>query len=121
MPAFLRTPALFLVLLTISCSSRGSPDTTPEPYSGDEPRARIENRASLDMDIYVLRSDGERIRLGFVPGGEAAVFALPAVVTAGATSIRFEAQPVRRSGERVVSEPFGIGTGQEITWSIPPQ
>ena len=120
MPAFLRTPVVLLVLL-VSCGGGGSPDTTPDPYSRDEPRARIENRASIDMDIYVVRSDGERIRLGFVPGGETAVFALPSVVTSGATSIRFEARPVRRSGEREVSEPFGINTGEEITWSISPQ
>lgn len=119
MPAFLRAPLLFLVLLTASCSSSGSPDTTPDPYSGDEPRARIENRASLDMDIYAVRSGGERIRLGFVPGGETTVFALPRTVTAGATSIRFEARPVRRGGEPVISEPFGMG--EEIAWSISPQ
>lgn len=119
MPALRRTPALLLVLLTLSCSSGRSPDTTPSPDSGDQPRARIENRASLDMDIYAVRSDGERIRLGFVPGGETAVFALPATVTAGATSIRFEARPVRRGGDPVISEPFGVR--EEIEWSISPQ
>jgi len=119
MPAFLRTPALLLVLLTAACSSGGSPQTTPAPDSGDQPRARIENRASLDMDIYAVRSDGERIRLGFVPGGETTVFALPPTVTAGATSIRFEARPVRRGGDPVISEPFG--THEDIAWSISPQ
>jgi hypothetical protein len=119
MPVFLRTPALLLVLLTLSCSSGRSPNTTPDPDSSDQPRARIENRASLDMDIYAVRSDGERIRLGFVPGGETAVFALPPTVTAGATSIRFEARPVRRAGQPVISEPFGIR--EEIAWSISPQ
>jgi hypothetical protein len=119
MPAFLRTPALLLALLTLSCSSGRSPDTTPPPDSGDQPRARIENRASVDMDIYAIRGDGERIRLGFVPGGETTVFALPPTVTAGANSIRFEARPVRRSGQPVMSEPFGIG--EEIAWSISPQ
>jgi hypothetical protein len=49
------------------------------------------------------------------------VFALPAAVTAGAASIRFEARPVRRSGQSVVSEPFGVQEGEEITWSVPPQ
>jgi hypothetical protein len=119
MPAFLRTPALLLVLLTLSCSGGSSPRTTPEPDSGDQPRARIENRASLDMDIYAVRGDGERIRLGFVAGGETAVFALPSTVTAGASSIRFEARPVRRAGVPVISEPFGIH--EEIAWSISPQ
>jgi len=46
MAAFLRTPALLLVLLTVSCSRGGSPDTTPDPDSGYQPRARIENRPS---------------------------------------------------------------------------
>lgn len=119
MPAFLRAPALLLVLLT-ACSSGRSSNSTPAPDSGDQLRARIENRASVDMDIYAVRSDGERIRLGFVPGGDTAVFALPPTVTAGA-SIRFEARPVRRSGERVLSELFGVHTGEEIAWSISPQ
>jgi hypothetical protein len=47
------------------------------------------------------------------------VFALPPTVTAGANSIRFEARPVRRGGDPVVSEPFGVR--EEITWSISPQ
>ncbi len=119
MPAVHRVPMLLMVLLTLSCSSSGSPDTTPEPDSGDQPRARIENRASLDMDIFAIRSDGERIRLGFLPGGETAVFALPSTVTAGANSIRFEARPVRHGGDPVISEPFGVR--EQITWSISPQ
>ena len=118
MPAILRMPSCLLVLLTISCSTSSS-NTTPAPDTGDQPQARIENRASLDMDIFAIRGDGERIRLGFLPGGETSVFVLPATVTAGATSIRFEARPVRRGGDPVVSEPFGVR--EEITWSISPQ
>jgi hypothetical protein len=120
MPALFRFPALLLIL-TLACSSGGTPDASPspEPEPGDQPRVRIDNRASLDMDIYVLRSDGQSIRLGLAPGGETTVFALPATVIAGAASIRFEARPVRRSGRSVVSEPFGVQ--EEITWSVPPQ
>ncbi len=119
MPSFLRAPAL-LLLLTLACGG-GAPDTAPDPEPGDQARVRIENRASLDMDIYLVRSDGQRIRLGFVPGGETAVFALPSTLTAGASSIGFEARPVRRSGQPVTSEPFGVQEGEEITWSVPPQ
>jgi len=114
-------PAFLLMLLILSCSAGGAPDTAPDPDTGDQPRVRIENRASLDMDIYVLRSDGERVRLGFVPGGETVAFALPATVTTGANTIRFEARPVRRGGESIVSEIFGAHTGEEIAWSISPQ
>jgi hypothetical protein len=73
------------------------------------------------MDIYLVRSDRQSLRLGYVAGGETATFALPATFTAGATSITFEARPVRRSGQPVTSELFGIQRGEEITWSIPPQ
>jgi hypothetical protein len=73
------------------------------------------------VDILVRRNDGRLSRLGFVPGGETAVFALPPSVTAGAAWVRFEAKPVRSSGEPVVSEPFPVTTGEEITWSVPPQ
>lgn len=114
-------PSWLLLLLAISCSSGSAPDTAPDPASGDQPRVRIENRASVDMDIYLLRSDGQRVRLGYVGGGETATFALPPTLTAGTTSIRFEARPVRRSGQPVTSEVFGLGMDEEITWSISPQ
>ena len=111
----------FLFLLILSCSQgTSSPPAGPEPED-DRARARIENRASVDMDIYLIRSDGTRSRLGFVPGGETATFGLPPTVTAGAMTITFEAQPVRRSGQAVTSEPFQVREGEEITWSISPQ
>ncbi|HJR16384.1 MAG TPA: hypothetical protein VJ808_05980 [Gemmatimonadales bacterium] len=115
----LRFPAL-LFLLTIACSSGSVPDSAPDPDS-DQTRVTVENRASLDMDIYLVRSDRQTFRLGYVAGGETATFALPATFTAGATSVSFEARPVRRSGQPIMSEPFGIQRGEEITWSIPPQ
>ena len=109
-----------LLLLTISCSSRPSPDSAPDPDASDQARVSIENRASADMDIYVRRSGSQSIRLGFVGGGETATFALPPTVTPGST-ISFEARPIRRSGSPVESEIFGVRRGEEITWSIPPQ
>ena len=94
MVTILRRPALILIMAT-ACHS-GAPGNA-EP--ANQTRARIENRASLDMDISVRRNDGRLSRLGFVPGGETAVFALPPSVTAGAAWVRFEAKPVRSSGE----------------------
>lgn len=116
MATLLRHPAL-LLLLTAACLS-GTPGN-PEP--GEQTRARIENRASLDMDIYVRRNDGRVSRLGFAPGDESTTFALPPTVTAGAAWVRFEARPVRSSGQSVISEPFPVRMGDEISWSVPPQ
>jgi hypothetical protein len=75
----------------------------------------------LDSDIYILRNDGRTTRLGFAPSNETTTFALPAAYTAGAAWIRFEARPVRGSGDAVVSEPFQVRIGEEIFWSVPPQ
>ncbi len=114
-----RRPTLFILLLLLCVACGGNRPGTADP-SG-ETKLRIVNRASLDMDIYAIRSDGQTVRLGFAPGNETTVFALPTTITAGATSLRFEARPVRSSGQPVDSEPFGVRTGDEITWSIPPQ
>ena len=116
MVTILPRPALILII-TAACHSSAPGGTEP----ANQTRARIENRASLDVDISVRRNDGRLSRLGFVPGGETAVFALPPSVTAGAAWVRFEAKPVRSSGEPVVSEPFPVTMGEEITWSVPPQ
>jgi hypothetical protein len=116
----LRIP-LLLLLLSAACGRGNAPVAGPDPDGTEQTRARIENRASVDMDIHLIRNDGQRMRLGFVAGGETSTFALPATLTAGATSIRFEARPVRRSGQTVTSEVFGVSRGEEITWSISPQ
>ncbi len=104
-------------LLPVAClgGTPGSPDPT------EQSRARIENRSSVDMDIDVRRNDGRVSRLGFAPAEETTTFALPPTLTAGAAWIRFEATPVRESGEPVVSEPFPVRMGDEISWSVPPQ
>jgi hypothetical protein len=93
MPILLRFPALLLICL-ISCRS----GTVGSPQPKDQTRVRIENRASLDMDIYVRRNDGRDSRLGFAPGNNTTTFALPPALTAGASWVRFEAKPVRGSG-----------------------
>jgi hypothetical protein len=111
------TRSAVLVMLATACHSGSPGDTEPATQT----RARIENRASLDMDISVRRNDGRVSRLGFAPGDETTVFALPPSVTAGASWVRFEAKPVRSSGHAVVSEPFPVSMGDEITWSVPPQ
>src|SRR3954469_20907734 len=98
MLAIFRRPAL-VALLAAACQSSAPGDTEP----ANQTRARIENRASLDMDISVRRKDGRVSRLGFAPGGETTVFALPPSITAGASWVRFEADPVRSSGQPVVS------------------
>jgi hypothetical protein len=107
------------LLIAAATACFGGAPGSPEP--SEQTRASIDNRSSLDMDIYVRRNDGRVSRLGFAPGGETTDFPLPPSVTAGAAWVRFEARPVRASGEPVVSEPFPLQIGEEISWSVPPQ
>jgi hypothetical protein len=106
-----------LILAAASCHSANPGSTEP----ANQTRAKIENRASLDMDISVRRSDGRLSRLGLAPRGEATTYTLPPSLTAGAAWIRFEATPVRASGRTEVSEQFPVHPGDEIVWSVPPQ
>jgi hypothetical protein len=122
-PALLRCRALLryrslLLFLALTACSTGSPGS---PSPSNQTRVRIENRSSLDVDIFVRRNDGRDSRLGFASGGETTTFALPPTITAGAAWVRFEARPVRGSGEVVVSEPFPVQMGEEISWSVSPQ
>lgn len=73
------------------------------------------------MDLSVRRNDGQSSPLGLAPGNETTLFALPPTLVAGAAWMRFEARPRRGTGEPVVSEPFPVKLGDEITWSVPPQ
>jgi hypothetical protein len=116
MPTLLRLSALLLVVFA-ACHGGRTGNTEPM----EQTRARIENRSSLDMDISVRRNDGRVSRLGFAPANETTTFALPPSLTAGAVWVRFEATPVRGGGESVVSEPFPVRMGDEISWSVPPQ
>jgi hypothetical protein len=117
MRALVRFPAL-LLLLAIGChSGTSSSDVAPS----DQTRAKIENRSSLDMDITVSRNDGRSTPLGRVPAGQTLSFALPAGVTTGAAYVRFQARPVRGSGDATQSEPYPVKAGEEISWSISPQ
>ena len=116
MRALLRFPLLFL-LVTGACHSGKTGDVAPS----DQTRAKIDNRSSLDMDVSVTRNDGRTVPLGRVPAGETASFALQTGITAGAAWVRFQAKPVRGSGETQVSEPFPVKSGDEISWSVSPQ
>jgi hypothetical protein len=116
MRAFIRIP-LLLLILSAACHSGSTGNVTPS----DQTRAKIDNRASLDMDISVTRNDGRSSPLGRAPAGETTTFALPVSLTAGAAWVRFEARPVRGSGETTVSEPFPVNAGDEISWSVSPQ
>jgi hypothetical protein len=109
---------LLLTIITTACHNGGSAGT--EPVS--QTRVRIDNSATLDMDIYVLSGNNQISRLGFAPASRVTTLPLPNAVTSGSPYIRFQARPVRGSGESITSETFGvIKAGDELTWKVPAQ
>jgi hypothetical protein len=101
------------------CAGNTSSSGTNEP--GNSARLVVENRASIDMDIYARRQEGREIRVGFAPSSSTTVLELPPGIISGTATLHFVGRPVRRQGRVVVSELFNIARGEEATWSIPPQ
>jgi len=78
----------------------------------------VDNQALLDMTIYVF-SGSQRIRLGTATGLGTTVMTLPNSVVFGASSLRFQADPI--GGNRTpVSETISVSEGDDIQLRIPP-
>lgn len=108
-------PYLAAALAACATTTAGS-DTDPTGAA----RLTVENRSSLDMDLYAVQ-DRRETRLGFLAAGETAAFPLPPGLISGGGSLQFEARPARRSGSTVPSELYLVRAGDDIAWSIPPQ
>lgn len=102
--------------LVSGCTRNAEPDTGAEPVPPT--RLRVENRAFLDMTIYVVRSS-QRIRLGQATGNTVTTFTIPANLIFGTTPLRFQADPI--GGSRApVSEEISVSAGDEVVLLIPP-
>lgn len=106
---FLTAAAGFLA----ACAYSRAP-ATPQP----ETRVRVENQASLDMNIYVLRG-AERIRLGTATALSTTILKIPSHLIFGATPLRFLADPIG-SNRTPVSDEIIVAAGDEVTLRIPP-
>jgi hypothetical protein len=104
-------------LLLVLAASSGGGSNAPAPENAAQ--VTVDNRSSLDMDLYIRRRD-QRSRLGFAPANQKTVFALNPTLTGGPGLIRFEARPVR-GGQVVLSDLMDVNPGGKIDWSIPPQ
>lgn len=79
---------------------------------------RVENRAFLDMTIYVYRSS-QRTRLGNVTGNSSAKFVIPHSLIFGSTPLRFRADPIG-GNRQPISEEISVSAGDEVVLVIPP-
>lgn len=81
---------------------------------------QVVNQGFPDMTIYVMNSGGQRLRLGLSTGTSTMTFVIPAsMVNAGATQLRFIADPVGGSGASV-GEQITVSPGDQLQVTIPP-
>jgi hypothetical protein len=80
---------------------------------------RVENRAWLDMNVYVLRGS-QRVRLGNVTANSTRVLRIPQSLVFGATPLRFLADPIG-SRRTPISHEIVVRPGDEVTLYIPNQ
>ena len=104
-----------LCAIFAACASLGH--QTPAP-AGTPTTVVVDNRAVLDMNIYVLRG-GERIRLGTANGLSKTTLTIPHGVVNISTTLRFLADPIG-STRSPVSEEINVMEGDQVTLMIPP-
>lgn len=115
----MRLPRLLVFVMAAaavlaSCAPLRSGQLTGQPRT----TLKVENRAYLDMTIYVMRG-GERVRLGLATGGASSIFNIPADLVQAGTALRFVADPVGSSRDSV-SEEINVRRGDQVVMEIPP-
>lgn len=107
---------LLLLLALAACTGNAKRPAGPEEA---RTTVRVQNRNWLDMNIYVLRSGGQRIRLGTVTGSSTRTFTIPRSLIFGATSLRFLADPIG-SSLTPISQEITVYPGDEVGLILPP-
>ena len=108
---------LFLLVAAGVFTACASSRVAPNPQ--EDTTVRVENQATMDMNIYVLRG-AERIRLGTVTALGTQVLKIPKNIIFGATPLRFLADPIG-ANRSPVSEEIVVAAGDQVTLRIPPR
>lgn len=113
----MRVPcSLLLVAAAVVACHHGTPIRN-NPTA--EVAVTVDNQNFADMDVFLIRSSGQRIRLGMVPGLSQAILMLPPeYVTIGA-DLQFEVHPIG-SRANSISERVSARPGDVIQLVIPP-
>jgi hypothetical protein len=102
---------------TGACSRNSKPEEAAEPAAPTY--LKVENRAFLDMTMYVIRSS-QRVRLGIATGNTTTRLLIPnTLLYSGSGTLSFQASPI--GGRRApISQEINVSAGDEVTLLIPP-
>lgn len=106
---------LAVALGAIAC--HGRPAAPPNPQA--EIAVTVDNQNFADMDVFIVRTSGERIRIGMVSGLTSRILMVRPDLIGNSTELRFEVHPI---GARTnpISETVTVRPGDVIHLTIPP-
>lgn len=114
-----RTLALTLALAPGLGACAGRAATLPSPEGQPTTVVEVVNRATLDMNVYVVPESGGRERLGTATSHVTTHFTIPRRHLFGVTNLRFQADPVG-SVRTHLSEQVLVIPGDTVVLTIPP-
>ena len=104
-----------LCAIFAACASLGK----QQPADANPTTLVVDNRNVLDMNMYIVRDGGQRLRIGTAPGLAKTKMTIPRGIVLGSTTVRFLADPI--GGNRgPVSEEISMDVGDEVGLAIPP-
>ena len=104
-----------LCAISAACASLGKQKPVE---TGAQTTVVVDNRAVLDMNIYILRG-GQKIRLGTANGLSKTKLVIPRGIVSSTMTVRFLADPIG-SNRTPVSEEISMDEGDEVGLMIPP-
>ena len=111
-----RSPIVLLVVAVLACHHG-----TPVPVN---PRAEVavsvDNQGVADVDVFLIRSGGQRIRIGMVPALSKAILMVRPEYIGFGSDVQFEVHPIA-SRRNAISERISARPGDVIQLVIPPR
>lgn len=111
--------AVVAMLATVAACSHATRQTRDNEGGQATTRVHVENRAFLDMNVYVIGDGGNRQRLGTVTGNTDQEFVIPDYIIGPANTVRFLVEPIG-SNHAPISNSLSVQPGQTVTLTIPP-
>lgn len=114
-----RLATVVAMLATVAACSHATRNARDDDGPQPTTRVRVENRAFLDMNVYVISDGGGRQRLGTVTGNTDQEFVIPEYIIGPANSVRFLVEPIG-ANRAPISNSLSVRPGQTVTLTIPP-
>lgn len=114
---------LLVPILTLLAAGACARQSAESEGDGVEPvrastTVRVENRSFDNVVVYVLSSSGMRRRLGEVSGTSSMTFEIPRNMIFGATSLRFQVDPIG-SSRAPISQDIVVSAGDQVQLVVP--